>query len=583
MSASGKSLYAAGDWLEEGELHSALFRSSDLGESWCVFSDLGGISEVAASPADDAHLYGIRTSGGGKAELAHSSDAGTTWRSAPLPAVNTPGVQPSLAAPEVVALSSPGGAPFLSQDGGESWEEIALPPEFETALYVLSATFDPADPRRILAGSIGDEGERLFATEDGGGTWRESNPPPNSFGIRAIHGTAGTTLFAGSATNLSVSTDWGKTWTESAPPLAGASLFPGSTAQAIYATAESGLWRSVDDSATFERVAGVPDRFEPILAGLPDADTVIGKVATTPLVTTDAGQSWSTRALVPAPYSLIESPLSPWPIWSSSPSSLSTDGGVSWVETTAELGQIIPDGRAARAAYYFSEKRGLRHTADGGKTWDSFNTPTNVAQIHGVATCAAPADCLYLLYAPTERPLEGSAYSTSLARSVDGGRTWEDPLPVREFYFPEVFQVAPDSADHLYVSGGPGLMETRDGGRSWIELDLPGAVGVASIAFLPGGVTLVASNNRGVPSDIVYRTEDGANWQPADVEPGRLFASHTHPGTVFLINGRVFRSDDSGATWARISPDTDSMFTSVADGSDGRFVAATELGLVAFE
>ena len=87
-----------------------------------------------------------------------------------------------------------------------------------------------------------------------------------------------------------------------------------------------------------------------------------------------------------------------------------------------------------------------------------------------------------------------------------------------------------------------------------------------------------------MPSDVVYRSEDGANWQPVHVEPGRLFASHTHPGSVFLINGRIFRGDDSGASWTRISPETNFSFNSVADASNGRFVSAVDdFGLVGFE
>lgn len=588
VSASGKLLYGVGNWLEAGELRSSLFRSSDLGQSWCILSKLDRIDNVAASPADDAHVYGTRFSDYQlPLELVRTTDGGATWSVASLP-VNEAVLLPSQSDPDVLQFSALSGTPWVSSDGGESWGEIAIPAELGDLLSVLPV-FDRVAPERILLQGIGDS-RRVFVTLDGGMSWLESSPPVNeSSGAPSIPIVTGpaSALYAWSGSSLAVSGDWGQSWTPSGPMPGGAAPLWGSvpTAEALYVGAAAALWRSFDQGASFEPIP-TPDEFQPLVAGAPDPDSVIGEVAGSLVVTTDAGHNWSTRPRVPRPSVLVQSPVSPWPVWSMAPNALSTDGGISW-NLTSETGAIIPDGRNPNAAFLFGEGSELRHTTDGGKTWQLSNTPPDVAEIHGVASCAAPLNCLYFLYGRTGRPLEGSALASDMARSLDGGRTWEDslPLPVEAFYQPEVMAVSPDSADHLIASGGSGLMETRDAGRTWTDLDLTGEMRVSSIALFPGGVGLAASNNLGAAEDVVLRTtDDGATWQRLDVSPGELFVSHAHPGTVFLVNGNVFRSDDSGATWSRVSPELDMGFASVADAPNGKFIATErDLGLVEFE
>ena len=215
--------------------------------------------------------------------------------------------------------------------------------------------------------------------------------------------------------------------------------------------------------------------------------------------------------------------------------------------------------------------------------------PSDVGDIHGVASCPAPHECLYLLYGSTGRPREGSALASDLARSPDAGRTWQAslPVPAGALYYPAAFAVAPDDPEQVVLSGDPGLVETRDGGHTWSSLEVPGAPRVGSVALFPGGVRIVASENLGVPADIVVRsTDDGASWTELDTDPGKLFVSHAHPDTAIVFGPFIPLSKDRGSTWSRISPESDFVigFSNIADTPDGRFIAsADQLGFISFE
>jgi photosystem II stability/assembly factor-like uncharacterized protein len=72
---------------------------------------------------------------------------------------------------------------FRSQDGGRSWQKVALPAK-HSHLDVMAVTPDPKDPKTIYVGT--HEGG-VFKSTDGGATWKEAN---NGLGGLDVHGLA---------------------------------------------------------------------------------------------------------------------------------------------------------------------------------------------------------------------------------------------------------------------------------------------------------------------------------------------------------------------------------------------------------
>lgn len=112
------------------------------------------------------------------------------------------------------------------------------------------------------------------------------------------------------------------------------------------------------------------------------------------------------------------------------------------------------------------------------------------------------------------------------------------------------------------------LVRSRDGGRSWERLPLPGP-GITALHVVAGAGWRAVLAAYGRPSQetgraILRSTDDGTTWQQvldasgvvAGRSGGELFVSSAGAdGPVFaLLDGRLSRTDDGGATWEAVEP-----------------------------
>jgi len=386
--------------------------------------------------------------------------------------------------------------------------------------------------------------------------------------------------------SLFESTDWAETWSALGPlPNSQGTLLdlhqsgPGHLFEQS-ADASAGLLETVDGGVSWHSLP-VPDpAFQAWLAPASEkSDIVVGVARERVVATRDAGKSWSAGPPVPLPSALVESPFAPFPIWAPLDGFFSRDGGHAWLPSKVE-GQVITGASPNTVFALTGVPTTMQRSDDGGDTWQPIVLPSDLVGIRSVASCRAPATCLYLLYTNDSR----RAYQSTLRRSDDGGRTWQTALeaPYGYFYEPDAMAVAPDDDQHLAVSGGAGLAETRDGGLTWSSPPLPQMSSAGSIVFLGGNQMLVSSDTRSLPQVTLRRAADGVTWEEVEPFPGTLFASAAHPGTVFLGS---YRSDDNGVTWAAPSPLLAPLdVRAIADAPDGKFVAAiAALGLVSFK
>jgi len=206
---------------------------------------------------------------------------------------------------------------------------------------------------------------------------------------------------------------------------------------------------------------------------------------------------------------------------------------------------------------------GVYKSTDAGETWTNVGLPES-HHIGRIVVHPTNPDIVYVaalghLY--SENPERG------LYRSRNGGQSWEQVLaPVVRGKTIGAVDVAmdPSNPNVLYAAtfdkvrlpftydlGGPGsrVYKSTDGGDEWTMLEngLPGGM-LGRI-----GIDISRSN-----PNIVYLTVENANKEGMS-DQERLAELEGHMASRGMIGGEIYRSDDAGASWEKVSPDGQSI------------------------
>ncbi len=267
---------------------------------------------------------------------------------------------------------------------------------------------------------------------------------------------------------------------------------------------------------------------------------------------------------------------------------VSLDGGDSWGAAGAEPSPgtepwtppafaVLQSVRSA-GVILVATGDGLRRSEDGGTTWRRVGPPSLAVPVYTLAQDATGAIFL-------------GGEGRTLLRSDDAGLTWQ-ALPA----WPggeAVLSLAVSASGGWLLAGtdGSGLFSSRDGGRTWERVEVAGEAYVASIVLAPGGAPPCAGVGEcalvRTRSGLVRTWDGGATWEKVAAGwEGRADAvaiAGEEPAWLLLTDrGRVYRSPD-GAGWEPLGEGlgrTGAVFTAVADPTRPQTVlAGTENGL----
>lgn len=206
---------------------------------------------------------------------------------------------------------------------------------------------------------------------------------------------------------------------------------------------------------------------------------------------------------------------------------------------------------------------GIYKSVDGGKTWVN----KGLKESHHIGRIVVHPSNPDIVYVAALGHLYSENPDRGVYKTTDGGQTWAQVLGItadgRAVGAVDLV-MDPSDPETLYAAtydkfrkpwtwgiGGPGsgIHKTVDGGKSWTRL----ANGLPS--GILGRIGLAVS-----PKDpkIVYAEIENANKPGMSAEDRykEVLAGKSSEG---MIDGEIYRSGDSGATWTKVSPEKRSI------------------------
>lgn len=393
----------------------------------------------------------------------------------------------------------------------------------------------------------------------------------------------------------SVESQW--TWLGPAGGSLGPFVFSREDPSLVFAASNNGVFRSRDGGTSWDRLASGltdPNLFSLVRSG---SALLAGTYRTGVFRSGDEGETWNPVDLGVADqgvFVLAVDPSDESRIFAGTAESgvlRSEDGGDTWAPANEGLPNLSVQGIAFNPfdsdIVFVSVSTGVFRSADGGDTWvDTLFPREDVPPLQMVVNeqgepLVASFDGLFILrnqiwsnlleasplvsgpvaqiaFHPTNPQEILIAAATTLARSRNGGATWEQ-VPVANLFNLLVRGLSyhPSVPDRIFVGATGGTFVSSDSGSSWKETrDGLRAGFVAELSIDPGNPLVLFGAGLGGAFKTVSRSE----WEPIRGElqgADTLFLGQdaTDPNLVFAGNRFGFhRSLDAGLHWKRSVP-----------------------------
>ncbi|MGA9420780.1 MAG: hypothetical protein WBW61_00330 [Rhodanobacteraceae bacterium] len=263
----------------------------------------------------------------------------------------------------------------------------------------------------------------------------------------------------------------------------------------------------------------------------------------------------------------------------------------------ATMGSGVPG--QPNTFYFGAAGGGVWKTEDAGRTWVSLFDDEPASSIGALAVAPSAPQTIYVGTGQVAARYDVAA-GNGIYKSVDGGRTWQS-LGLAATRHVGAILIDPHDANAVLVAAlghyfGPnperGVYRSSDGGNTWRQtLKIDADTGTVDLARAPDETgTIYAAAwqvrnypwmsyfqpNQGPGSGVYKSTDDGATWRRIkgggwpDATLGRIGLASTTGGRVYAVvdaapnsgnvphansknAGGLYRSDDGGAHWVRVS------------------------------
>jgi hypothetical protein len=529
---------------------------------------IGRVSSIAVDPGNVKHLLCGSANGG----IWETKDAGATWvaRTDQMPTLAIgavtfdPGDRKRVYAGsgEGNFYANLGAGVYRSVDGGTTWKVIATAPFVGVGFYDL--VVDPVNTKVLYAATtVG-----FYVSTNSGVNWSLKRAG-RCWDITVHPGGGAVELLAAFVDGLFVSSNAGSSFTPVAlpsPPAAAWDRLAVDRVQAAPAIADvvgaaggtSHLWRRT--GSTWSKVTGLPALsvnqawYDWYVAASPTnrgrvflgaIDTFRGNLSGTAWTWTNI-TSQGNNSIHPDQHSLTFAPGNANVIYAGN------DGGVYRSATSGNTWKALNRGLGITEVEYLGSDPTtwqwlMAGTQDNGTIRFTGSTVwEHIADGDG-------GDCGVNQLNPNE--VYHSYYNVSLERSNNKGDTWTwlAPPAVPSLFYPPV-----EVSGATVAIGGVSFVVTRTGGPPWstVSLGLPSGDGASAMRAIDANTFLVGTTK----GRMLRVSWNGSNWivknltSPAPRYISCVAIDPSNPMRIWVTlsqlgGGRVFRSDDAGASW----------------------------------